>query len=43
MLRAPFKDTINRSAMEAMRDRWTDEIEEMQVEAVLDEVAAKIA
>lgn len=31
MLRAPFKDTVHRSAMEAMRDRWADEIEALQV------------
>lgn len=31
MLRAPFKDTVHRSHMEVIRDRWTDEIEAMQV------------
>ena len=31
MLRAPFKQTVQPSLMEAMRDRWADEIEAMQV------------
>ena len=31
MLRAPFKQTVQRDKMEATRERWASEIEAMQV------------